>query len=110
MGIKNYLKSIIAAAITASAIVSGSVSAESFTNYTGDVYYFFTLQDGYTFVIIETAEENVAGYYIGTNSAMATVIDNAKRFNQSITVSIDNTTNLIKGVRWEAIILTGKTR
>lgn len=93
MRIKKNLKSIIGAAITATALVSGSASAATFTNHTGCIVYAFSGDDGYTFVDVEKADGTHAlGYYIGTNSVIATIIDNAKRFNQDATVSIDNET------------------
>ena len=97
MGIKKYLKSIIGTVIVATALVFGSASAGQFTNYTGRVGHFFMASAGYAVVIIEGSK--VAGYHDGTNSAIATAIDNAKRLNQTITVSIDNKTYKILYVR-----------
>lgn len=94
MKIKKHIKNIMGAAITTAALASGSANA---TNYTGSVVYFFTNDDGYTFINVGAPGGNVVGYYTGTNSAIATVIDNAKRLNQEITVNIDN--NLITHVR-----------
>ena len=93
MRIKNYLKGIIGAVIAATALVSGSVNAETIT---GSVHWLSTNGNGYTFVNIKrTNGLHVVAYYTGTNSAIATVIDNAKRLNQTVTVSIDNKTHRI---------------
>ena len=94
MKIKKQIKNIMGAAIATAALASGSASA---TTYTGSVAYFFTNEDGYTFVNVAAPGGNVIAYYTRTNSAIATVIDNAKRLNQDVTVNI--TGNLITQVR-----------
>ena len=97
MRIKNYLKGIIGAVIAATALVSGSVNAETIT---GSVHWLSTNGNGYTFVNIKrTNGLHVVAYYTGTNSAIATVIDNAKRLNQNVTVVTDDNIFKIKQVR-----------
>ena len=83
MKIKNHIKNIIGAAITVSALASGTAGAATLT---GSVAWFSTSGDGYTFVNVLTPTGNAVAYYTGTNSAIATVIDNANRLNQDVTV------------------------
>ena len=95
MRIKNYLKSIIGAVITATALVSGAASAE-ITGYTGTVVNSLTGVGGYTFATVVTpAGGGVSAYYYGNNSAIATILDNAKRLDQVVTVYVDNATRKI---------------
>ena len=83
------------AAIAASALVSGAAGAATFTNHTGSVATSWTGADGYTFVGLNTPTGYRAAFYTGTNSAIATVLDNAKRLDQDATVSIDDITSRI---------------
>ena len=85
MKIKKHIKNIMGAAITVAALSSGSASADEFT---GTIHWFSTADDGYTFVNVlpTSGGTNRVAYYTGTNSAIATVIDNAKRLNQEVTV------------------------
>ncbi len=97
MGTKKNIKSIIGAAITATALVSGSASAEMVT---GTIFWTATSSNGYTYVnILQASGSPKFGYYTGTNSAIATILDNAKRFKQKVTVTIDDNTNKILVVR-----------
>ena len=96
MGIKNYLKRITGVAIAVTAIASGSAISKTFTSHTGSISYAFSFDDGYTFVDIKKADGTYAkGYYFGSNSVIATIIDNAKRLNQDVTVRVDNETHRI---------------
>ena len=89
MRIKKQIKNIIGAAITVSALASGSAGAQKMT--TGSVTWFSTERSGYTYINVRNSTgNNIIAYYIGTNSAIATVVDNAKRLNQDITIVTDN--------------------
>ncbi len=96
MKIKKNNKNIMCAAIAATALVTGASSAAT---YTGSVEWFSTNDDGYTFVNVLTPTGNAIAYYTGTNSAIATVIDNANRLNQDVTIVTDDATYQIKQVR-----------
>ena len=96
MKIKNHIKNIIGAAITVSALASGTAGAATLT---GSVAWFSTNDDGYTFVNVLTPTGNAIAYYTGTNSAIATVIDNANRLNQDVTVVTNDATFQIVQVR-----------
>lgn len=98
MAIKKHIKNMTYITITASALVCGSVNAE-ITGYNGAVSNSFTGVDNYTFATIATPTTPVSGYYIGNNSAIATILDNAKRLNQDITIYIDNATGRITHVQ-----------
>lgn len=91
---KTHIKNIFGAAIAAFALVSGSVNAESLV-YTGLVSNVFTMGDDYTFVTVGGG----SGYYTGPNSAITTMIDNAKRHNQVVSVYIDGATSKITLVK-----------
>ena len=100
MKIKKYVKNIIGAALATAALVSGSAGASTWTTYTGSVAWFSTNDDGYTFVnVLDIDGYNKIAYYTGTNSAIATVIDNASRLNQDVTVVVTTGTNQIFQVR-----------
>ena len=97
MKMKLSLKSILSSAVIASSLVAGSASSATLT---GKVAWFSTngAAGNYTFVNVLTPTGNAVAYYIGDNTAIATVIDNAKRLNQSVTVVTDSA-NKITQVR-----------
>lgn len=97
MGIKNHLKSIVGATFTASTLVVGSANAET-TGYNGLVSNSFTGVDDYTFATI-ASQPSMSAYYRGDNTAIATILDNAKRLNQEVTVYIDDSTGRITHVQ-----------
>ena len=103
MGIKNYLKSIIGTVIVVTVLVFGSASATTVQQpqqVTGTIIWATTSGSGYLFMSM-LPESGIPKfcYYTGTNSAIATIIDNAKRLNQKVTVVIDNNTNKLLLVR-----------
>ena len=93
MEINKYTKNIIAATITAVALYSVPASAIEdirTLTHTGTVAWLQTHDDGYTFVNLNNSNGgNVVGYYDGSNSAITTVLDNAKRLNQDVTIIME---------------------
>lgn len=100
MEINKYTKNIIGATITAIALYSASTSANEYTPtfiHTGTVAWLQTHDDGYTFVNLNNSNgTNVIGYYDGSNSAITTIIDNAKRLNQDVTIIIEKSWKIIR--------------
>jgi hypothetical protein len=80
----------------------GSAQAASVT-LTGTVAYFFTQDYGtnqvYTFINVLTPSGNAIAYYTGVNTAIATVIDNARRHNAPVTFNVETTTGKITQFR-----------
>lgn len=93
MKTKKHMKNIIGAAITATALVAGSAGAGTLT---GTVAGFFADGSGYTFVNISTPTGNGIAYYTGTNSAIATILDNARRHSSTITVTTDASSQITR--------------
>ena len=82
--------------IIATVLISGVASGESLTSHTGRINHTFTGEDGITFInIAESPELTIIANYDGTDPAIVQVVDNAKRLNRDITVSLENQSNKI---------------
>lgn len=91
-----FTKNIFRTIIIATILTSGVASGESLTSHSGKINHSFTGEDGITFInIAESPKLTIIANYDETDSAIVQIVDNAKRLNKKITVSLESGSNKI---------------